>query len=79
MNNFGGLRCTACGAELELIIAFDGCDWNAAAGEGSGFDYCVDLACSRCPRVYPIGHVRKEEDFSETAAGKGVVNRLSKM
>lgn len=79
MSKFGGMVCPACGAELKLQIWYDGCDWNSAAGEGSRFDYSVNLECTCCPRTYPIGRVRREQDFCENADGTGVYRRLSKM
>ncbi len=79
MSNFGGLVCPACGAELELHIGYDGCDWNSIAGEGSGFDYSVHLQCTCCPRTYPVGRVKKEKDFCGNVNSTGICRRLSKM
>lgn len=58
------LKCGACGRELtKVYISFTGCDWNTKAGEGSGFDCEIKLDCD-CGRVYHIGNVRREEDFT---------------
>lgn len=65
MNKFGGLACPACGAELETNISYDGCDWNSQAGGGSGFDWEITLACTRCSRLFPVGRVKRLVDFSE--------------
>lgn len=60
------LKCPVCGSELELEVSFDGCDWNSKEGEGSGFDNQIALCCPKmgCGRVFPIGRVKKESDFS---------------
>lgn len=60
------LKCPICGTELELKVSFDGCDWESKEGEGSGFNHMVSLCCpmSGCGRVFPIGRIRKESDFS---------------
>jgi hypothetical protein len=61
------LKCTACGAELELSIAYTGCDWDSKAGKGSGYNYQITLDCPTegCGIVYPLGHIKNERDFSE--------------
>ena len=63
------LKCPHCGSYLGLETMYDGCDWQSAAGAGSGFGYVIALTCSRrgCGRVYPVGRVRREKDFSEPA------------
>jgi hypothetical protein len=60
------LKCPVCGSELELEVPFDGCDWNSREGEGSRFDYQIALCCPKmgCGRVFPIGRIKKESDFS---------------
>ena len=61
------LRCTNCKSVLELEVVFDGCDWDSVTGEGSGFDYQIQLSCPQmgCGRVYPIGRIKEERDFCE--------------
>lgn len=63
------LKCPHCGSYLGLETMYDGSDWQSAAGAGSGFGYVIALTCPRqgCGRVYPVGRVRREEDFSEPA------------
>lgn len=56
--------CQNCGRELKLSISFTGCDWKSEAGEKSGYDYEVRLDCDFCGRVYTLGYVRNEKDFS---------------
>ncbi len=75
MSNIGGLRCPACGSELEVSISYNGCDWDSEAGEGSGFNYTIYLSCTHCARTYPIGHIKRENDFST----KTVCTRLSRL
>lgn len=50
------LKCPHCGDELHLELGFDGCDWESEAGEGSGYNYQLYLACNRygCGNVFPI-------------------------
>lgn len=59
------LQCVNCNDPLSLSIAYDGCDWDSVAGEGSGFDCCIALYCTSCGRVYTIGRVKDFSDFSE--------------
>jgi len=59
------LKCTDCGGNLELHVAFDGCDWDSVKGAGSGFKFEIILSCVNCPRIYPIGRLKNEFDFSE--------------
>lgn len=65
MNNFGNFRCS-CGSEkIFCSVSYDGCDWKSEAGEGSGFAYEISLECNNCGRVYPIGRIKSENDFSK--------------
>lgn len=79
MSKLGGLVCPACGAELEVQVWFDGCDWDSEAGEGSGFDYPIHLECTACPRIYPIGRLKREEDFSKEKEANCTYQGLSRM
>ncbi|MCH5297404.1 MAG: hypothetical protein J1E85_07025 [Ruminococcus sp.] len=70
MNNFGNFRCS-CGSEnITCSIEYDGCDWKSEEGKGSGFDYEISLACKNCGRVYPIGRLKSEHDFSQIRNNK---------
>ena len=61
MNKHGNIKCVACGSEdMRLHVGFDGADWNSAKGEGSGFDYCIDLVCEDCGRCYPVCRTNNE-------------------
>jgi hypothetical protein len=56
--------CEGCKRELKLsAIGFTGCDWNCEAGENTGYDYQIALECE-CGRIYPIGMIKNEKDFS---------------
>lgn len=59
------LKCTDCGGNLDLQVAYDGCDWDSAKGEGSGFNYEIALACDDCGRIYPIERLKEEFAFCE--------------
>ena len=66
MNKHGNLKCVACGSEkLELIVAYDGADWCSVHGEGSGFDYCIDLVCFECGRAYPVARAKKQYEVCD--------------
>ena len=66
MENCDKLKCTKCGADLELSVGFDGADWDSVKGEGSGFDYSIKLSCiGKCGRIYNIGRVKNAMDFCE--------------
>ena len=41
------LKCPHCGSYLGLETMYDGCDWQSAAGAGSGFGYVIALTCPR--------------------------------
>lgn len=58
--------CPDCGSELKLSIAYSGADWHCMAGEGSGYGYEVRLWCQTdgCSRVFPLGMIRNNADFS---------------
>lgn len=60
------LKCTDCGCDLELRVAFDGCDWDTVDGENSGYKYPISLICvnDNCARVYTIGRLKNQFDFS---------------
>lgn len=60
------LKCPNCGSDLDLEIGFTGCDFDCEAGEGSGYDYEVSLACNKngCGRVFKLGMIKKYSDFS---------------
>lgn len=58
-----------CKSELKLSIGFTGCDWNCEAGVNSGYNYEVRLECNKCGRVYTLGMVRNERDFSPIKGG----------
>lgn len=59
------LKCTACGSELRLEVAFTGCDWETEAGKGSGYNWPISLKCPNpdCAIIYTIGHVKNYGDF----------------
>lgn len=63
MNN---LQCPECNATLKLTIGYTGMDWESKAGEGSGFGHEMSLNCTndRCTRVFTLGYLRNEYDFS---------------
>jgi len=65
MENKNMLKCTDCGHDLKLSVAYDGCDWNSEKGEGSGFDYEIYFTCVSCGSVYPIGRLQHGYDFCE--------------
>lgn len=58
----GGLKCTACGGELELYQGYTGRDHKSAAGAGSGYNVEIMLTCKSCPKIYPIGFARRFSD-----------------
>ncbi|MDR0295507.1 MAG: hypothetical protein LBH91_04860 [Prevotellaceae bacterium] len=58
------LQCVDCGGDLEVEVAFDGCDWDSIKGEGSGYVYVIELYCE-CGRLYPIGRIKNELAFCE--------------
>jgi hypothetical protein len=60
------LKCPSCNSELELEIAFSGCDWETVAGEGSGYKYPMALKCisDRCVYVFTLGYVNDAHCFS---------------
>ncbi|MFQ9544996.1 MAG: hypothetical protein ACLR02_08270 [Clostridium sp.] len=58
------LKCE-CGGKLELEKVFDGCDWNSEHGEGSRFDYEIELICEKCGAIYALGRTRRMSDFDE--------------
>lgn len=61
------LKCPVCGGELHLSLGYDGCDWDSAAGEGSGYGYSLSLICrtETCRRAYELGRLRDSLEFSE--------------
>jgi hypothetical protein len=61
------LKCPACGSDLTLSIGYTGCDWETRAGENSGYKWMVSLDCTNdnCGRIYPIGYIKNEIDFTE--------------
>ena len=59
------LKCTVCRSTLDLRVGYDGCDWDSVKGRGSKFDFVIELVCSCCGRIYPIGRVKNPLDFSE--------------
>lgn len=79
MSKLGGLICPVCGAELKVSISYDGCDWDSVAGEGSGYKWSINLDCTSCSRTFPIGRVKKENDFCENKDTTRIVRRLSKL
>ena len=61
MNKHGNLKCAGCGSEnLKLSVFYDGMDCDSERGEGSGFDYGIDLYCDDCGRAYPICRLKDE-------------------
>lgn len=64
---FGGLKCAACGADLELSISFDGMSENAVQFRkyDSEWGYVVHLNCTKCPRTYPICRTPNANYISE--------------
>lgn len=62
---YNQLKCADCGGSLVLRVVFDGCDWFSVKGEGSRFDYEIELYCDECGRVYPIGRLKNEFAFCE--------------
>lgn len=65
MRDENKLKCSNCGSILELSKSYDGCDWNSVKGEGSGYDYSIDLFCPNCGRGYPIVRIKNENDAVE--------------
>lgn len=59
------LKCPHCGKELHLLLAYDGCDWDSEAGEGSGYKWSLELSCEQCGHLFPIGRLKNIADFSE--------------
>lgn len=61
MNKHGNIKCAGCGSfNIRMHVYFDGADWDAEAGEGSGFDYEVSLICEDCGRGYPVCRLNNE-------------------
>jgi hypothetical protein len=62
----GKLDCPLCRSPLKLSIGYTGCDWLTVAGKGSGYGYDITLACTNdnCGAMYPIGHIKRESDFT---------------
>ena len=58
-------KCGECGERLEVQVGYTGCDWNSAAGDGSGFGWEISLVCPKCGRCYVVGHLKNQRDFSE--------------
>lgn len=54
--NFGGLKCTNCGGELELSVARDGMSEEATRYDKHNKDWgwVVSLECPSCNRVYEL-------------------------
>lgn len=70
-NKHGNLLCSACGsANMKMHVGFDGLDCDSVAGDGSGFDYGVDMVCEDCGRAYPICRVKGFNDVSEVIERK---------
>ncbi len=67
MQNEYKLKCPVCGSVLHLEVAFDGCDWDTVAGNDSGYDCPISLACEKigCGCVFTLGRLKNESDFSE--------------
>lgn len=68
---YGGLKCPACGADLEMSVAFDGMDNEAVRYDkhNSEWGWVVSLCCTSCPRVFPICRTPKEQYISEVTQG----------
>lgn len=59
------LKCIRCDkADLFVSVGFDGLDKDSEAGEGSGYNWTVDLNCPHCGGVYTVGRVKKSSDFA---------------
>lgn len=68
--NLNGLRCTACGGELEMQVAFDGLSDEAERyhpQRAPEWGHVIELYCTKCPRVYQIA---RTHDFSTVSAIK---------
>ena len=74
MKNENKLTCAACGGNLDLQVCFDDCDWDSAAGEGSGFGWELALVCE-CGRVFPIGRLKNDSDFCESTENRRAYGR----
>lgn len=60
-NKHGNLKCSACGSlDIRMHVGCDGADWDSEAGEGSGFDFGIDLVCEDCGRCYPVCRLKDE-------------------
>lgn len=61
------LKCPECNSNLKLQIGYTGCDWETVKGEGSGYGFELSLLCTNedCRRIFTIGHLKNEFDFSE--------------
>jgi hypothetical protein len=64
---YGGLKCSACGADLELRIAYDGMGDEAERCDKlhSEWGWVVSLDCTSCARTFPICRTPKEQFVSE--------------
>ena len=80
------LTCPSCGSELHLHMGFDGCDWESVAGEGSGYNWSLYLACPSedCGRIYQLIRMKgrpteySDPDFSEVVEERrSYVGRLN--
>lgn len=60
------LKCPSCNSDLELSQGYTGADWDSEAGGGSGYGHNISLDCPEfgCGRVFLLGFVRREKDFS---------------
>ena len=66
MNKHGNLKCSSCGSKnMKMHVGYDGCDWLSKAGEGSGYDFGIDMVCEDCGRCYPICRLNNEFCVSE--------------
>lgn len=61
------LTCPSCNSILRLEIAYDGCDWDTEAGEGSGYKFPISLTCTdpRCASIYTLGRLKDYCCFSK--------------
>ncbi|VBB08451.1 Hypothetical protein LUCI_3757 [Lucifera butyrica] len=54
------LKCNACGSPLKLNKFFTGVE---EGEDGKIYDCGVSLECDCCGRIYPLGCIKKEQDF----------------
>lgn len=78
--NLNGLRCTACGGELEMNVVFDGMSDEAVSYDAKYFPkwgWLVELECTKCPRVYHIARTPDSSTVSAIKESNTMIRRVS--